>query len=168
MSDICGAKTRQGGKCQKSPMPNGRCHLHGGKTPKGVDSVHWKHGRYSSYLPAHLQESIGELEQYSLLDLADELQTQRLLISSYMQKWRDGDQPMQEQNLSAMIGWMDTVGKMVERIMKIRNETAMTATEIAHLQAKTLDVARKYIDDPNLVRQFIIELFEVSEPSRLA
>jgi len=30
----CGAKTRRGTKCKGIPMKNGRCRMHGGKTPK--------------------------------------------------------------------------------------------------------------------------------------
>jgi hypothetical protein len=51
----CGAKTRSGGTCRQPAMPNGRCRLHGGKTPGGVASPHFRHGRYSKYLPKHLQ-----------------------------------------------------------------------------------------------------------------
>jgi hypothetical protein len=29
----------------------GRCHLHGGKTPAGIGSPHFKHGFYSKYVP---------------------------------------------------------------------------------------------------------------------
>lgn len=35
-------------------MPNGRCHMHGGKSPgapKGNRNA-WKHGRYSKLAPA--------------------------------------------------------------------------------------------------------------------
>jgi hypothetical protein len=30
-------------------MANGRCKLHGGKTPGGVNSKNFKHGKYSIY-----------------------------------------------------------------------------------------------------------------------
>jgi hypothetical protein len=43
----CGAKTRRGTACQQPAMRNGRCRLHGGKTPRGLASPHLKHGRYS-------------------------------------------------------------------------------------------------------------------------
>jgi hypothetical protein len=35
-------------------MRNGRCYLHGGKTPGGMASPQFKTGRYSKYLPARL------------------------------------------------------------------------------------------------------------------
>jgi hypothetical protein len=37
-------------------MANGRCRIHGGMTPAGPASPHFKHGRYSKVLPARLLE----------------------------------------------------------------------------------------------------------------
>jgi hypothetical protein len=48
-STVCGAKCRNGRTCTQKPMPNGRCRLHGGKTPAGIASPHWRHGRRSKY-----------------------------------------------------------------------------------------------------------------------
>lgn len=52
----CGAKRRDGGRCQAPAMPNGRCRLHGGlstgpKTPEGKERARkaaWVHGHYSA------------------------------------------------------------------------------------------------------------------------
>lgn len=46
---LCGAKTRSGKLCRSWAMANGRCKLHGGKTPGGVNSKNFKHGKYSRY-----------------------------------------------------------------------------------------------------------------------
>ena len=58
---ICGAKNRKGLPCSKPPIKGRtRCRLHGGRTPVGVSSVHFKTGRWSRYLPqalARLYES---------------------------------------------------------------------------------------------------------------
>ena len=46
----CGAKTRRGTPYQSPAMPNGRCRMHGGKSPgapKGNRNA-WKHGHYSA------------------------------------------------------------------------------------------------------------------------
>lgn len=70
----CGAKTRAGTPCKLPPMPNGRCYRHGGATPSGVASPHFKHGRYSRTLPARLVASYHEAQQdRSLLELRDEI-----------------------------------------------------------------------------------------------
>ena len=55
-SKRCGAKTRASGSCRQPAMTNGRCRLHGGKTPRGIASPHFKHGRYSTALPVRLLE----------------------------------------------------------------------------------------------------------------
>ncbi|MGH8259860.1 MAG: hypothetical protein ACREUG_09235 [Steroidobacteraceae bacterium] len=51
MPKLCGAKNRQGLPCRRTGEANGRCHYHGGKTPKGQRNA-WKHGFYSSALRA--------------------------------------------------------------------------------------------------------------------
>jgi hypothetical protein len=51
---LCGAKTKSGGTCKQPALPNGRCHYHGGRTPSGIASPHYKDGRYSKAIPARL------------------------------------------------------------------------------------------------------------------
>jgi uncharacterized protein YjcR len=49
-SPRCGAKTRKNTPCQSPAMPNGRCRMHGGRSPgapKGNRNA-WKHGHYSA------------------------------------------------------------------------------------------------------------------------
>ncbi|WP_084558936.1 MULTISPECIES: HGGxSTG domain-containing protein [unclassified Mesorhizobium] len=49
-SPRCGARTRSANPCKSPAMPNGRCRLHGGKSPgapKGNSNA-FKHGRYSA------------------------------------------------------------------------------------------------------------------------
>jgi hypothetical protein len=41
----CGAKTKAGTPCRKSPMHNGRCANHGGKSLSGIAHPNYKHGR---------------------------------------------------------------------------------------------------------------------------
>lgn len=62
MKTICGAKTRNGTPCQKSPMTNGRCALHGGKSLKGEASPTFKHGRFSNYLPQRLLKIYDDVQ----------------------------------------------------------------------------------------------------------
>ena len=46
----CGARTKSGAPCKTLAMENGRCRLHGGKSPKGVDSGTFKTGIHSKYI----------------------------------------------------------------------------------------------------------------------
>jgi len=50
LSPRCGARTRSGNSCRSPAMPNGRCRMHGGKSPgppRGNRNA-WKHGNYSA------------------------------------------------------------------------------------------------------------------------
>lgn len=60
----CGAKSRRtGGLCQNYAMRNGRCRMHGGKTPSGIASPHFKTGQHSKYLPKHLKADYDRLSK---------------------------------------------------------------------------------------------------------
>jgi hypothetical protein len=61
MHNLCGARTRTGGVCKNSPMPNGRCRMHGGKNPKGIEHHNYKHGRYSKSVPTRMAERYEEV-----------------------------------------------------------------------------------------------------------
>lgn len=71
----CDAKTRSGERCKNRPV-KGRdvCRMHGGKTPRGTASPHFRHGRYSKDLPSHLMERFEQaLSDPDLVDLRREL-----------------------------------------------------------------------------------------------
>lgn len=71
----CGARARTTGKpCKNWAMPNGRCRMHGGKSPGGIASPSFKHGRYSKYLPGRFIERYAEAAQdKDLLSLRDDI-----------------------------------------------------------------------------------------------
>ena len=55
-------------------MANGRCRMHGGKTPTGPALPQYKHGRYSQVLPARLAGRYQEAAQdTALLELRSEV-----------------------------------------------------------------------------------------------
>jgi hypothetical protein len=66
----CGANNKQGGICKSPAMANGRCRMHGGKTPVGVGLPQTRTGRYSKHLPLRLaecyQEAIADPELLSV------------------------------------------------------------------------------------------------------
>jgi hypothetical protein len=72
---ICGAKTRRGTPCTNAPMPNGRCRMHGGKTPKGVPK---SHGLYTD----GLFEDEKELwDSIAVDDLTDEIKIVKVQLA---------------------------------------------------------------------------------------
>jgi hypothetical protein len=68
----CGALTRRGTACSQPAMRNGRCRMHGGKTPRGVDSPHFRHGRYSASVPDRLvgryEKALADEQRHDLRD----------------------------------------------------------------------------------------------------
>lgn len=89
---ICGAKTRAGHPCQQRPMPNGRCRMHGGATPAGVASPHFKHGRYSKLLPVRLAAAYEHARtDDDLLALREEAAVLQARIGDLLQRVDSGD-----------------------------------------------------------------------------
>lgn len=85
---FCGAKTKSSGKpCKGKPMANGRCYHHGGPTPKGRNSPHWKHGRYAKYIPGNLQERyVAAVTDPELLSHDGEIALIQSRLSSLLEK----------------------------------------------------------------------------------
>lgn len=72
----CQAKSKQSGaQCKKFAVPGKRvCGIHGGKTPGGLASPHFKTGRHSKYLPKNLLGKYKEaINDPDLLQLRDEI-----------------------------------------------------------------------------------------------
>ena len=58
LSPRCGARTRKGNPCQSPAMANGRCRMHGGKSPGAPrgNSNALKHGRCNATAIAERRE----------------------------------------------------------------------------------------------------------------
>lgn len=121
----CGAKTRHclcghhaklhvdkrgpcgecGGTCQvyrPKPCTNpgsgagGKCHIHGGKTPSGLESASFKTGRWSKHLPAAalgrgFEEAYGDS---TLMQLRQDVALIDSLLTTYTASLRDTGRPL--------------------------------------------------------------------------
>jgi len=89
----CAAKNRRGEQCGKGAVPGKTvCRLHGGATPCGGGSPHWKHGRYSKALPAHLLQRYEEgRHDGELLALRDEVALVDTRIDELLKKVDTGE-----------------------------------------------------------------------------
>lgn len=67
----CGAKTRNGKRCKRSAMSNGRCNLHGGKStgpPKGNrNAVKW--GFWSKHVSSEQLQIMQDIDQSEPADI---------------------------------------------------------------------------------------------------
>ena len=155
---ICGAKNRQGKACQRSPMPNGRCKLHGGATPSGPDSPHYKHGRYALAFRGKLAEKFsGAMTDDKPLNLLPELAVQRSLLEQWIEKVSAKNDPSIN-DLRSVSALAEDVVRTAAQIVKTRNDTALTVAEIKFIQAGILRLMEKYVPDADRRRSFVEEL----------
>lgn len=154
----CGAKTRSGDPCKNAAMPNGRCRMHGGAQPKGADSPNLKHGRYSSYLRRSLHEKLDAVRDDNPLDLLPELEVQRALFADYLSRFQAGGNPTAF-DVQSMMNWLNDIGRTVERITKMKNETALTQAEVRFIAIRVVELLGKYVAEPSQREAFITELF---------
>ena len=76
MPQRCTAKSKQSGERCKNWASVGMkvCHIHGGKTPRGMAAPAFKNGRYSKHLPTRLTERYeASLKDPELLELKNEI-----------------------------------------------------------------------------------------------
>lgn len=160
----CGAKTRNGTPCKSNAMPNGRCRMHGGTSP----GAPIKHGRYAKYAPEKLREKIEAFKDDDPLSLLDELAIQRALLADYMERFQSLGKSIPADEIFRLMSWLGDIGAMVDRMVKIRNSTALTAAEVAYLVARIPEIIKKYIDDPDKQQAFVADLFGGTAPASLS
>lgn len=178
MKKLCGAKLRNKDRtCQKSPMANGRCRLHGGLTPSGPDSANYKHGRYADVFKGQMVAKFNiAATDTTPLDILPELAVQRSLLSQYIE-YSTGKRKMTAKDVERLSALAQDVIKSATMIAKMRNDEALTANEIKFFQAGILRLLEKYVPDTDSRRNFVNELTRlipqridarVSEPDNLS
>ena len=155
MSDkLCGAKTRSGAPCKNAAMSNGRCRMHGGTSP-GRPIIH---GRYSVKHRESLHNKVQEfLEDPAPANLMGELAVQRAFLQDFLEKL-SGDDRIDQKTTNHVFDMTEAISRLVERITRMLNQTAVTQMEITFLQATITNLIVKYIDDPTKRLQFVAEL----------
>lgn len=166
MTVKCGGLKRDGSSCAQvagwgtDHVGEGRCKLHGGASLKGADHPNFKHGRYGKVIPQKIRERLDISADGDPLDILPELELQRALLAEYVSRF-DGVNPSAV-DISFLMEWLSDIGRMVERITKMRNETALTKAEIAFIAARIPDVLARYIPDPDDQQRALRELFGVT------
>ena len=92
MRNQCGVKTKSGESCRSRAMANGRCRMHGGKTPRGLALPQTTHGRYSKDLPTRLLADYERaLQDSDLLELRSEIALLDSRLSDLLQRVDTGE-----------------------------------------------------------------------------
>lgn len=175
MTNHCGGKTRSGGKCKRPAgwgtdhAGTGKCKLHGGSTLRGVEHPNFKHGGYTKYIPDSIREKAQAFEaDANPTDLLSELAMLRAFLAEFLSRY-EGSMLMNAGSIQIVLSLSNDIRKYVDTIVKLRNQTALTAAELMFIADRIPELAAKYIDDPDLQEQFIAELFSVpgfEEPSQ--
>jgi len=156
---VCGAKLRgKDATCQKAPMANGRCRLHGGKTPSGPDSPHYKTGRYAAAFKGQMAKRFEQASaDRNPLDLLPELAVQRSLLEDYAENI-SGKRTITAAAAKNLSDLVNDVVKTATTITKVRNDTAFTIAEFKFIQKGMTLLMEKYVPDPDKRRNFIADL----------
>lgn len=83
----CQAKAKSSGKqCNRRAVEGKRvCTVHGGLTPGGIASPHFKTGRYSKYIPARLAEKYQEaIADQDILSLNEDVALVRSFVFKHL------------------------------------------------------------------------------------
>ena len=156
---VCGAKLRgKNAHCQKSPMANGRCRLHGGATPSGPDSANFIHGRYAEVFKTKMANKFAAAQnEKQPLDFMPELHAQRALFEQYVEGLSNRRNVKLTELVNASTLAQDVVrtGAMIN---KVRNDKALTIAEIRFIQKGMIMLLERYVPDPNKRRNFIADL----------
>lgn len=80
-------------QCKLNALPQTTvCKYHGGLTPRGRDSIHWKHGKYSKHLPSKVipryEAALGDPE---LMSLRHDIAVTEARLTELMEKIDSGE-----------------------------------------------------------------------------
>lgn len=141
-SEICGATTRDGSKCQRpagwgTDRDEGRCKQHGGNGGRPP-----KHGRYAAERSESLQRKIQE---YRNDPNPAEMWEELALLRAVLQEWLKDMDEVTEDSVSVLLDLQNSIRRTLDSISKIQSRTALTAAEVEYLQARIADLFSSYV-----------------------
>ncbi len=150
----CAATSKRSGKQCRKPEMKGRtvCLAHGGRTPRGVASPHFKTGRYSRSLPGHLVADYERaLHDPKLLSLRNEIAVNEAMLVTVLQHLGDApNEPAKDRcNFRQITRHIDLKRRLVEsevRHMVLAHEM-MTAEETMALVQSMSEIVKRYVPD---------------------
>jgi hypothetical protein len=139
----CGAQTRTGVACRLASMPNGRCRMHGGATPRGAASPHFKHGRYSTAFGGLAARVTTALDDPDRLTLRHEI----ALVDARLAELTEA--PMDALAWGEAMGLVEQRRRLVESEQKRLRalEQSMSPTEAVSFVLAVLDVIKRHVAD---------------------
>ena len=90
-------------------------------------------------------------------DILPELAAQRAVFAVFVSRFEEGYK-LSAGEIDNIIRWSETIGRMAERVVKMRNETMLTVAETLFLQAEIIKLLDEYLPDPDKRGAFIAAL----------
>lgn len=143
MQEKCGAKTRSGEPCKNNSMSNGRCRMHGGKSTGRPITT----GKYSIKHRESLRQKLGQFfNDPDWGNLQSELALLRALLQDYLDRFTEGTR-IDYKIIKGALDLVEAIGKLIERMARIINQTALTAMEVELFLKTFTSLVVKYIPD---------------------
>jgi hypothetical protein len=151
----CTANSKRSGKRCRKPAMRGRsvCLVHGGKTPRGIASPQFRHGRYSRSLPGQLLQEYEVAQQDPrLLSLRDEIALADATIAQLLQQLDNEPNPAKDRRIWRQIGkQIDLKRRLVDsevRHMVLAREM-IPAEQAMSLVTAIVEIIKRYVPDPS-------------------
>ena len=164
---ICGAKTRAGHPCRQRPMRNGRCRMHGGATPRGMASPHFKHGRYSKDLPVRLAAVYEQVRgDDDLLAVRDEAALLQARIGELLMSLDADDAAESEERIwREVVRMIDALRQASESERKrlVDLQAMVTVEEAMAFAAALVSVVQRHARDPATLRAMQTDMQRIFE-----
>lgn len=163
----CGHKKRDGSYCKswKTKRVDGsrrdKCYAHGSLNRPQI--YHTNRGRYSGVLRAELSAKLhAQIQAINTLDLSEELALIRAYLCQAIEKWREEEFSIEETNW--IFKAVEQVSRLTETIVRMRNQTALTAAEVHLVQVGLAEIMKRYVPAKDLGNA-VEDLFRITSGS---
>lgn len=149
----CGARKKTGDKsvrCLRRPCPGSkRCKFHGGMTPKGIDSPHFKHGKRSKYAKEQVIQRIKRFKNdQDARDLRDELAILRGVLDSYIDASNENAPILSDESVRTIVSIIDKIEKVVSALKVIEEGQTFTIKNVNNVLLQVVKIIKVRVKDP--------------------
>ena len=155
-TNICGAKNRgRDTRCTRYALPNGRCRLHGGETPKGFDSPLFQSGS-SGYSKERVLNNIKRYrEDDDVRNLREELSILRGILCSYIEANRN---IISEKRIDTIGKLCDKIERLVASLKVIEEGHTFTIKNVNNVLLQVVKIINNRVSDPDVKNQVASDL----------
>ena len=157
----CGAKNRdEDSKCTRYAMPNGRCRLHGGESPRGMDAGRYKTGEHSKYSKDEVLKKIKKFrDDDDVRNLRDELSILRGILHSYIEANKN---IISEKRIDTIGKLCDKVERLVSSLKIIEEGHTFTIKNVNNVLLQVVKIINNRVADPDVKNQISNDLRRMS------